>query len=149
MSGIRTYKSLRTLVTRLRDDLNNPMKATHLVLLYAYNRTGKTRLSMEFKDAGKRKNNGNADTLYFNAYTEDLFTWDNDLDGDAVRHLQLNPDSSFFNGLKDLALDETIAGYLDRYADFDFDIDYTEWKVSFRKGESTNIKISRDRKSVV
>lgn len=148
MSGTRTYKRLRSLVTRLRDDLNNPTKPTHLVLLYAYNRSGKTRLSMEFKDAGKRQNNGNADTLYFNAYTEDLFTWDNDLDGDAVRHLQLNPDSNFFNGLKDLALDETIAGYLDRYADFDFDIDYTEWKVSFRKGESTNIKISRGEQNI-
>jgi hypothetical protein len=148
MSGIRTYKSLRSLANRLRDDLNNPTKPTHLVLLYAYNRTGKTRLSMEFKDAGKRKNKGNADTLYFNAYTEDLFTWDNDLDGDAVRHLQLNPDSSFFNGLKDLALDETIAGYLDRYADFDFDIDYTDWKVSFRKGESMNIKISRGEQNI-
>jgi len=128
--------------------LNNPTKPTHLVLLYAYNRTGKTRLSMEFKDAGKRKNKGNADTLYFNAYTEDLFTWDNDLEGDAIRHLQLNPDSSFFNGLKDLALDETIAGYLDRYADFDFDIDYTDWKVSFRKGESSNIKISRGEQNI-
>lgn len=148
MSSIRTYKSLRRLVTRLRDDLNNPTKPTHLVLLYAYNRTGKTRLSMEFKDAGKRKNKGNADTLYFNAYTEDLFTWDNDLESDAIRHLQLNPDSSFFNGLKDLALDETIAGYLDRYADFDFDIDYTEWKVSFRKGESSNIKISRGEQNI-
>ena len=148
MSGIRNYKSLRTLVTRLRDDLNNPTKPTHLVLLYAYNRTGKTRLSMEFKDAGKRKNKGNADTLYFNAYTEDLFTWDNDLESDAIRHLQLNPDSSFFNGLKVLALDETIAGYLDRYADFDFDIDYTEWKVSFRKGESSNIKISRGEQNI-
>jgi len=148
MSGIHTYQSLRTLVTRLRDDLNNPTKPTHLVLLYAYNRTGKTRLSMEFKDAGKRKNKGNADTLYFNAYTEDLFTWDNDLEGDAIRHLQLNPDSSFFNGLKDLALDETIAGYLDRYADFDFDVDYTDWKVSFRKGESPNIKISRGEQNI-
>ena len=148
MSGIRTYKSLRTLVTRLRDDLNNPTKPAHLVLLYAYNRTGKTRLSIEFKDAGKRKNKGNADTLYFNAYTEDLFTWDNDLDGDAIRHLKLNPNSSFFNGLKDLALDETIAGYLDRYADFDFDIDYTNWKVSFRKGESSNIKISRGEQNI-
>lgn len=148
MSGIHTYKSLRSLVTRLRDDLNNPTKPTHLVLLYAYNRTGKTRLSMEFKDAGKRKNKGNADTLYFNAYTEDLFTWDNDLDGDTVRHLQLNPNSSFFNGLTDLALDETIAGYLDRYADFDFDIDYTDWKVSFRKGESANIKISRGEQNI-
>lgn len=148
MSGIRTYKSLRTLVTRLRDDLNNPTELTHIVLIYAYNRTGKTRLSMEFKDVGKRKNKGIADTLYFNAYTEDLFTWDNDLDGDAVRHLQLNPDSRFFNGLKDLALDETIAGYLARYADFDFDIDYTEWKVSFRKGESMNIKISRGEQNI-
>lgn len=148
MSGRRPYKSLRSLVTRLRDDLNNPTKITHIVLIYAYNRTGKTRLSMEFKDVGKRKNKGIADTLYFNAYTEDLFTWDNDLDGDVVRHLQLNPDSSFFNGLKDLALDETIAGYLARYADFDFDIDYTEWKVSFRKGESTNIKISRGEQNI-
>ena len=148
MSGRRPYKSLHSLANRLRDDLNNPTKPTHLVLLFAYNRTGKTRLSMEFKDAGKRKNKGNADTLYFNAYTEDLFTWDNDLDGDAVRHLQLNPDSSFFNGLKDLALDETIAGYLNRYADFDFDIDYTNWKVSFRKDESSNIKISRGEQNI-
>jgi hypothetical protein len=148
MSNIRTYQSLRTLVTRLRDDLNNPTKPTQLILLYAYNRTGKTRLSMEFKDAGKRRNNGTADTLYFNAFTEDLFTWENDLDGDSARHLQLNPDSTFFNGLRDLALDETIAGYLDRYADFDFDIDYTEWKVSFRKGEAENIKISRGEQNI-
>ncbi len=157
MSGIRSYKNLRTLVTRLRDDLNN----AQLVLLYAYNRTGKTRLAMEFKDVGKRKNADKPDTLYFNAYTEDLFTWDNDLDGDTARHLRINSDSVFFNGLKDLALDETIAGYLDRYADFDFDIDYTEWKISFSKevlrqgrgGEperilETNIKISRGEQNI-
>ncbi|MES2467440.1 MAG: AAA family ATPase [Verrucomicrobiota bacterium] len=148
MSGIRTYQSLRNLVRRLRDDLNNPTKPTQLVLLYAYNRTGKTRLSMEFKDEGKRKNNGNADTLYFNAYTEDLFTWENDLAGDTARHLRLNPDSTFFNGLKDLALDETIAGYLSRYADFEFDIDYGTWKVKFRKGEAENIKISRGEQNI-
>lgn len=138
------YANLQTLSRKLRSDFSG----VDLILLYAYNRTGKTRLSMEFKDAGKRKNKGNPDTLYFNAYTEDLFTWDNDLDGASVRHLQLNPDSSFFNGLKDLALDETIAGYLDRYADFDFDIDYTEWKVSFRKEESANIKISRGEQNI-
>lgn len=141
---INTYANLRTLTRKLRDDLCGK----ELILLYAYNRTGKTRLSMEFKDEGKRKNKGNADTLYFNAYTEDLFTWDNDLDGDAVRHLQLNPNSTFFNGLKDLALDETIAGYLSRYADFDFDIDYETWKVSFRKGEAENIKISRGEQNI-
>lgn len=152
MSGIRTYQSLRTLVTRLRDDLNNPTKPTHLVLMFAYNRTGKTRLSMEFKDAGKRRSRrnptGTADTLYFNAYTEDLFIWENDLEGDSIRHLQINKDSSFFTALTELALDETIAGYLGRYADFDFDIDYTEWKVSFRKGAEENIKISRGEQNI-
>ena len=122
---INKYANLKILARKLRDDLGG----ADLLLLYAYNRTGKTRLSMEFKDEGKRRNNGNADTLYFNAFTEDLFTWDNDLDGDAVRHLRLNPDSTFFNGLKDLALDETIAGYLSRYADFEFYIDYETWKV--------------------
>lgn len=163
MSSIRTYQSLRKLVTRLRDDLNGGNQ--DLILLYAFNRTGKTRLSMEFKNAGKRKSKKNpqgiADTLYFNAFTEDLFIWDNDLDGDTVRQLKLNPDSNFFNGLKDLALDETIAGYLDRYADFDFDIDYTNWKISFskeflrqRRGADperiteTNIKISRGEQNI-
>lgn len=154
---INQYTSLKTLARKLRDDLGG----VDLILLYAYNRTGKTRLSMEFKDEGKRKNNGTADTLYFNAFTEDLFTWDNDLDGDAVRRLQLNPNSTFFNGLKDLALDETIAGYLDRYADFDFDIDYTNWKISFSKEVlrqrpgaeperiiETNIKISRGEQNI-
>ncbi|ULO25109.1 AAA family ATPase [Methylocystis sp. SB2] len=144
MSGIRTYQNLRTLVTRLRDDL----KDKQLVLLFAYNRTGKTRLSMEFKDVGKRKNNGNADTVYFNAYTEDLFIWENDLQGDKVRHLQLNKDSKFFTAITELALDETIAGYLSRYADFDFDIDYAAWRVSFRNGETENIKISRGEQNI-
>lgn len=138
------YTNLRTLARKLRGDL----AGVELILLYAYNRTGKTRLSMEFKAEGKRKNKGRADTLYFNAFTEDLFTWDNDLDGDAVRALQLNSDSTFFNGLKDLALDETIAGYLDRYADFDFDINYDSWKVTFRNDEAENIKISRGEQNI-
>lgn len=145
---VNSYANLSTLARKLRGDLSG----VDLILLYAYNRTGKTRLSMDFKDEGKRKTKKNpagvADTLYFNAYTEDLFTWDNDLDGDAVRRLQLNDQSTFFNGLKDLALDETIAGYLDRYADFDFDIDYETWRVSFRNGEAEHIKISRGEQNI-
>ena len=157
MSSIKKYDNLSTLARKLRADL----AGVDLILLYAYNRTGKTRLSMAFKDEGKRKNNGISDTLYFNAFTEDLFTWDNDLQGDAVRQLQLNPDSTFFDGLKDLALDETIAAYLRRYADFDFDIDYTTWKISFSKEilrqapedeperiTETNIKISRGEQNI-
>lgn len=157
------YKNLRSLVARLRDDLNNPTKPITLLLIYAYNRTGKTRLSMEFKDAGKRKTKknptGTPDTLYFNAFTEDLFVWENDLEGDSVRRLQLNEKSSFFNAMTELALDETIAGYLSRYADFDFDFTYKEVQqgketvskpdyVSFSKGAETNIKVSRGEQNI-
>lgn len=157
------YKSLKTLVARLRDDLNNPTGPVSLVLIYAYNRTGKTRLSMEFKDAGKRKTKknpaGTPDTLYFNAFTEDLFVWENDLEGDSVRRLQLNEKSSFFNAMTELALDETIARYLSRYADFEFDFTYKEVQqgnetlskpdfVSFRKGGEPNIKVSRGEQNI-
>lgn len=159
MTGVRTYQNLGKLVTRLRDDLND----ADLVLLYAYNRTGKTRLSMAFKDSGKRKNKknpaGTPDTLYFNAFTEDLFIWENDLEGDSIRRLQLNEKSSFFNAMTELALDETIAQYLSRYADFDFDFTYKEVQqdkdtiskpdfVSFRKGGEANIKVSRGEQNI-
>lgn len=141
---IHQYKNLTTLTTRLRSDLND----FHCVLIYAYNRIGKTRLSMEFKNRGKRKGRGKPDTLYFNAYTEDLFVWHNDLVCDTDRYLTINKDSSFFTGLKDLALDQSIAGYLSRYADFEFDIDYEKWAVTFRKDSEEQIKISRGEENI-
>ena len=141
---VRRYKNLTTLTRRLRSDV----KDVHCVVLYAYNRTGKTRLSMEFKNQGKRKGNGTPDTLYFNAYTEDLFVWHNDLEADADRHLKINENSAFLKGLTELALDESIAGYLSRYADFEFDIDYKTWAVTFRKGDDERIKISRGEENI-
>lgn len=155
MTGIRTYQNLSGLVTRLRDDLNNK----ELVLLYAYNRTGKTRLSMDFKDRGKRNNNGIPDTLYFNAFTEDLFTWENDLENDASRGLQVNQFSKFFDGFTNLGLEPTIDEYLSRYADFGFDFEYKEIQqgnetftkphfVKFSKDDQENIKISRGEESL-
>ena len=145
-SKVRRFNDMRKLVTHLRDDFNSGNQ--DFVLLYAYNGTGKTRLSMEFKDEGKRKNKGQPDTLYFNAYTEDLFSWDNDLEKDSERRLHINTDSQFFKGLKELALDERIGHYLARYADFLFDIDYDQWTVSFRKGEARHIKVSRGEENI-
>ncbi len=139
---IHEYKTLDRLVTRIRDDLNYH----HFVLLFAYNGTGKTRLSMAFKDAGKKKNI--KDTLYFNAFTEDLFHWDNDLEGDSERYLNINSQSVFFSGFKELALEEKIFAFLERYADFDFKIDYDEWKIIFKRGEKDHIKVSRGEQNI-
>ncbi|ENM3801019.1 AAA family ATPase [Vibrio cholerae] len=131
---IRNRNNLRKVVELIRDDLRQSDNGgVDFVLLYAYNGTGKTRLSMEFKDAGKRKRGQDRDTLYFNAFTEDLFHWDNDLVGDANRVLQINSDSKFFEGFKELALEEKIFTYLARYSNFNFKVDYDNWNVSFSK----------------
>lgn len=89
----------------LRDDLENKK----CILLYAHNRVGKTRLSTEFKNLGKdAEDEQKRDTLYFNAFTEDLFTWDNDLKGDREHALKINVDSKFFAGLRELEMDTRI-----------------------------------------
>lgn len=149
--GPKVYtKNLRDLVTHLRDDFGNDKIS--FVLLYAYNGTGKTRISMEFKERGKQSERGQAeggsrDTLYFNAFTEDLFTWDNDLNADARRVLRINSSSRFFDGFRELELESRIREYLPRYVDFEFRIDYDLWEIAFFNNVSgntnENIKISR------
>ncbi len=133
MSDATTFTGLNALAAHFRKELENKK----FILLYAYNGTGKTRLSTAFKDLGKVVNtNGETekrDTLYFNAFTEDLFTWDNDLANDSERKLKLNTDSSFFAGLESMEMDTRIRALLDRYADFEFEIDTTTWEVVFAR----------------
>ncbi len=146
----KTFATLNDLATHLRSILDNKK----YILLYAYNGTGKTRLSMAFKDLGRQDNQ--RDTLYFNAFTEDLFTWDNDLDGDRQRVLRLHSTSYFFAGLEELEMENRIRPFLHRYADFDFSIDYQTWTVSFsreiKRGGTTqtidNIKVSRGEENI-
>lgn len=156
MKSGQPFADLPALAAYLRGELEN--KKT--ILLYAYNGTGKTRLSMAFKDIGKQGDT--RDTLYFNAFTEDLFHWDNDLDGDSDRRLMLNAQSRFFVGLAELEMDNRIRPLLQRYADFDFRIDTQEWAVRFSrtviiKGENgeddrteliENIKVSRGEENI-
>lgn len=145
-----SFPDLSALAKHLREEL----QTRKFVLLYAYNGTGKTRLSSEFKNLGKKGDE--RDTLYFNAFTEDLFQWDNDLANDRERVLKINRESRFFAGLSELEMDNRIRPLLDRYADFDFRIDTTEWEVSFSRevqnGEKLetvdDIKVSRGEENI-
>ena len=134
-------------------------------LIFAYNGTGKTRLSMAFKELGKcYDENGETierDTLYFNAFTEDLFSWDNDLENNHERKLKMNTASKFFDGFAELEFESRIRPLLQRYCDFDFSIDYDEGTVRFFRDERVmqsdgsyetvhhdNIKISRGEENI-
>lgn len=153
-----SFPNLTALAQHLRDELGGPNKK--FLLLYAYNGTGKTRLSTEFKELGKVASASGGgttqDTLYFNAYTEDLFSWDNDLVNDRERVLKINKDSHFFAGLDELEMDNRIRPLLSRYADFDFRIDTTEWEISFSREVKSggvvttveDIKVSRGEENI-
>ena len=157
MSGTKQFATLKRFARNIRDTLgtSDATDTKNYYLLFAYNGTGKTRLSGEFKNLGKRRIRGSEettrDTLYYNAFTEDLFYWDNDLEGDTDRRLFFNTNSRFFDGLRDLEMDTRIRGFLQIHADFDFTIHYDDGYVSFsrtvqtrtREETVTGIKISR------
>lgn len=75
-------------------------------LIYAFNGVGKTRLSRAFKELiAPKHDDDEADEedgraalprekiLYYSAFTEDLFYWDNDLLADAEPKLKIQPNS--------------------------------------------------------
>lgn len=94
-------------------------------LIYAFNGTGKTRLSREFKQLVAPKNDEDEveqselsrnKFLYYNAFTEDLFYWDNDLEQDAEPRLRIQPNSFTDWVLKDQGQDRNIITNFQRYA---------------------------------
>ncbi|WP_338590783.1 AAA family ATPase [Paenibacillus sp. Y5S-9] len=90
-------KSLIEVAQQLKD---NDKKVQ---LIYAFNGTGKTRLSGEFKLLFAPKVDDDTELeesevigkkiLYYNAFTEDLFYWDNDLEFDVEPKLKIHPNA--------------------------------------------------------
>ena len=163
-SGIPTFADLDALAQHLRNEIA-PQNGKKVTLIFAYNGTGKTRLSMAFKEQGKTYDSDGQttarDTLYYNAFTEDLFSWDNDLENDQERVLRMNTASAFFDGLAELEMENRIRPLLHRYCDFDFTIDYDNGTITFFRDERVeqedgtyetirhdNIKISRGEESI-
>ena len=103
-------KNLNEIAQQLKDAKHN-MKArttgksdVMVQLIYAFNGTGKTRLSREFKSLVDPKNDIESEKMeeaglaskkiiYYNAFTEDLFYWDNDLEYDIAPKLKIHPNS--------------------------------------------------------
>lgn len=127
-------------------------KYTNCALIFAYNGTGKTRLSYDFAHYG-REDGASQHTLYYNAYTEDLFTWDNDLENNTDHHLIINHDSALIQGLAGFNFSEPLRKYLQVFTDVDFDFhydsenpdlpDYVVFSKTVNDETFENIKISR------
>ncbi len=81
MSDPTVVSNIETVAQTLHSSNKN------ITLIYAFNGTGKTRLSVAYKDLSKADNGGQHKGVYYNAYSEDLFYWDNDEanNGDNIR----------------------------------------------------------------
>ena len=159
-------------LTQIAQQLKDANKKVQLI--YAFNGTGKTRLSVVFKNLVKKKTNLKVNgvrlkvnggslslnvrnTLYYNAFTEDLFYWDNDLSRDAEPRLKIQPNSYtnwLLTLLKDLGQDGNIVKYFQRYTSTKltplFSEDFAEVSFSLERGnneQSGQIKISKGEES--
>lgn len=94
----------------------------NIVLVFAFNGTGKTRLSVEYKNVTKQKNENQHSGVYYNAYSEDLFVWDNDTQnaGNGIK-LNVIPSSlnQYHSSIDENSVREKLAIYKPKF-DFKF-----------------------------
>lgn len=164
-------KTLKEISEQLRDTKKK------VQLIYAFNGTGKTRLSREFRllidpkesAADDEADNSAAKVIYYNAFTEDLFYWDNDLSSDSNRKLRIQQNSFTDWILKEQGQEANIIANFQRYTndkltprfnqkyttkdsqDKDVVVNaYSEVAFSMERGDNTtvsNIKISKGEES--
>lgn len=161
----------------IAQELKNANKKVQLI--YAFNGSGKTRLSRAFKDllevdievdqAVGQSELAQKNVLYYNAFTEDLFYWDNDLLNDETHVLKIHPNAFTDWVFKEQGQDRNVVGHFQRYTNPKltphFNDEYTfantsgeqvtvpaftEVKFSFERGNNEskhNIKISKGEES--
>ena len=133
--------------------------------IYAFNGVGKTRLSRKFKELiDPKETEGEVlvqsyhKVLYYNAFTEDLFYWDNDLDGDlddnSNKKIKTHPNKFTKWILQDQGQDHNIITHFQRYTSEKltprFNDQYDEITFSIAGGNDErvdNIKISKGEES--
>lgn len=125
-----------------------------IILVYAFNATGKTQLCVAYKDATKQPD-GSHVGVYYNAYSEDLFVWDNDEENDGASiRLTIKPSSlsKFHASLNEENVRQKLKAYKPKYH-FEFTLheDVEQGIESIRffipdpdlEAEPPSIKISR------
>lgn len=145
-------KTVEDIASELRDDV------AAVQLIYAFNSVGKTRLSVAYKNATKEED-GTHTGIYYNAYSEDLFVWNNDIENtEANIRLTVLPSSlnKLHAGLNELDIHEKLKPYRPGF-DFRFSMQTDAEKgiesISFfpagkQPGEVPAMKISRGEERV-
>lgn len=148
-------------LTEIAKQLKDANKKVQLI--YAFNGTGKTRLSREFKDLiapkidaeyGTQSELAQKKILYYSAFTEDLFYWKNDLEHDVEPKLIIQPNAFTKWVLQEQGQDQNITATFQHYTNEKltphFSSDFSGVSFSFERGnneQESNIKISKGEES--
>ena len=146
-------------LTELAQTLKDANKKVQLI--YAFNGVGKTRLSREFKELIAPKTEGEEaeeenpiKVLYYNAFTEDLFYWDNDLKDDKNRELLIRPNKFTHWVFNEQGQDNNVIKHFQHYTSDKltprFSEDYNKITFTVDSGNDgiiDNIKISKGEES--
>ncbi len=145
-------QTLGKIAEKLRDVKNvkraNPEQVSDVKvqLIYAFNGVGKTRLSREFKEliAPKEVDEEQEETgikiLYYNAFTEDIFYWDNDLDNDTDRKLIIRPNNFTNLILKDQGQAPNIINKFQYYTSDKITPDFNE-EYTYKDDNNKDVKV--------
>lgn len=147
---LSTPKTVRKTVPEKTKEVDEVKPVPKVQLIYAFNGTGKTRLSREFKELFPPKT-GDEDTqrselvskiiLYYSAFTEDLFYWDNDLAFDAEPKLLIRPNSFTRWVLEEQGQDRNIVTNFQRYTNDKLTPRFNEeYKFKDKDGHEVTVK---------
>lgn len=103
-------QKMKDVIQEIRDTPEN------IILIYAFNATGKTLLSVGYKEFNRtdehdKAKKGAQTGIYYNAYTEDLFHWDNDFKNDEP-DIKLEIESSDLNNYHQYINEESVLDIL-------------------------------------
>ena len=148
-------------LTNVAQQLRDANKKVQLI--YAFNGTGKTRLSRAFKVLISPKMEGEENqasdladkkVLYYSAFTEDLFYWKNDLERDVEPKLIIQPNAFTRWVLEEQGQDQSITATFQSYTSDKltphFSNDFSSVSFSFERGNEQpepHIKISKGEES--
>jgi len=156
------FPSIERLAWNIKNKLDTTTQKKRVIALYAFNATGKTRLSnlLSGTDANGEQTeeetetpNEGIKTLCYNAFLEDMFTWDNE---NFI--LKFDPSYWIIKLVVDQGLETNIINNFKDITDsngfkLEPSFDFTNWEVTFKiaSGDNmsaSNIKISKGEESV-
>lgn len=127
-------------------EIVNELLNENICLIYAFNGIGKTRLSIEYKNLTKESNGNRHAGVYYNAFSEDLFQWDND-EEHSNADIRLRVIKSSLNLYHSYIIEapQKLNEYLNRYfVRFNYKLNYNEENYAEEGIESITFYLDKD-----